>query len=170
MLGYLSKSNRFRRFPEVKKPPCLRYVHHNHELSIMSNRVFLGTRKSDGSKIYLYDPEWSCGWYWSFGHLGNTNEHYHLSSHMPEGYLLPEYLTSEYELNPILDEKRLWALCELVTTAYALNRAAEVFTRGGSNISLTLLRDKIQNPVAASYINEDALPKVFRGIESLFQE
>ena len=45
------------------------------------DKVFFGTRKEDNRRIYISKPPFDCGWYWGFGYLGNSREHYHLSSY-----------------------------------------------------------------------------------------
>ena len=44
-------------------------------------KVFFGTNKETGERVWLDAPSWSCGWYWGFGYLGSKNCHYHLSNY-----------------------------------------------------------------------------------------
>ena len=62
--------------------------------------VFFGTRKCDNKTIYITKPSWECGWYWSFGYLGNSNEHYHLKGYS-NGRNISMYdaLLNDYDLN-----------------------------------------------------------------------
>lgn len=153
----------------------------------MNNKtVFFGTRKSDGARIYLTKPTWDCGWYWSFGYLGNRNEHYHLDSYQSKDHFLKledgsfkiltekrnkcmyDCLLEDYDLNPKIKEN-LWTFCELALTAYSLKEAAEVFNRGGSHMTKNPCCDIIKNHDMVEKINKEMLPAVFEEIEKLFE-
>lgn len=130
--------------------------------------VFFGTRKSDNAKIYLTSPSWDCSWYWSFGYLGNKNEHYHLESYA-NGRNINMYdaLLSDYELNPLI-EKDLWKFCELAKTAYTLKNTAEMLGRGGSHYTNNPCKDIIINKEEVIRINEVVLPAIFNEISQIF--
>lgn len=147
-------------------------------------RFFFGTRKSDNVKIYLSKPSWDCGWYWSFGYLGNKNEHYHLDSYRTVNHYLKledgshkfiteqrnkcmyDCLLEDYTLNKNI-EKHLWTFCELFTTAYSLKETAEVLGRGGSHMTTNPVADVIKNEDEVKRINEVVLPAIFKEIETL---
>jgi hypothetical protein len=152
-----------------------------------NKRVFFGTRKADNSRIYLTLPTWDCGWYWSFGYLGNNKEHYHLSGYQKKDHFLKledgsfklltearnlhmhDVLMVDYDLNPKLSDSNLWKFCELARTAYSLKETAEVFGRGGSHITTNPCAELIKNPELVKKINEELLPTVFMEIEKLFE-
>lgn len=156
-------------------------------------RFFFGTRKSDNKKIYLTKPSWDCGWYWSFGYLGNSREHYHLDSYRTVNHYLKledgshksiteqrnkcmyDCLLEDYTLKKnLLGEKnkfgsypKLWTFCELFTTAYSLKETAEVLGRGGSHVTDNPVADVIKNEDEVKRINEVVLPAIFKEIETL---
>ena len=133
-------------------------------------RMFLGRRKSDNAAIYLTKPSWDCNWYWGFGYLGNSREHYHLSSYANGRNInMRDALLEDYDLNPRI-EKQLWVFCELVETAYALKKTAEVLGRGGSHYTTNPLSDIIKNPDEVKRINEIVLPSIFNAIAELFEK
>ena len=148
-------------------------------------KFFFGTRKSDGAKIYLSAPTWDCGWYWSFGYLGNYREHYHLSNYQAKDHYfkladgsiklvrekrnicMRDALLEDYKLNPVL-ASNLWVFCELALTAYALKETAEVLNRGGSHMTKNPCDKIIQNKEEVDRINKIVLPAIFAEIEKLF--
>jgi len=140
-------------------------------------KTVFGRRKSDGVQVYITSPSWDCGWYWSFGYLGNKDEHYHLSGYA-DGRNINMYdaLLADYDLNPkLLGEvdkfgsySRLWTFCELAKTAYLLQETAEVLGRGGSHYSNNPLREVIKNTGEVERINKVVLPAIFAEIEKLF--
>lgn len=160
-----------------------------------SEKVFFGTRKKDGAPIYLSKPSFDCGWYWSFGYLGNAREHYHLESYAKKDHhlnledgsfkLLTEArnismydaLLEDYSLNPNIlgpiDKfnlyHRLYTFCELALTAYALKEAAEVLGRGGSHMTSNPCAGIIKNPEEVKRINEIVLPAIFNQIAELIE-
>lgn len=131
---------------------------------------FFGTRKSDGHKIYITQPSWDCGWYWSFGYLGNRNEHYHLDGYA-NGRNINMYdaLKEDYDLAPAIEEN-LWKFCELAKTAYTLKETAEVLGRGGSHYTTNPLAALIKNQDEVKRINEKVLPAIFNELAELYKE
>lgn len=130
---------------------------------------YFGKLKSTGELIYLSSPSFDCGWYWSFGYLGNNNCHYHLSGVAGEGRNMRDALLSDYELAPWVAEN-LWEFCELAMTAYALKETAEVLGRGGSHFTTNPCCDLIKNPEEVTRINKVVLPAIFAAIEALEEE
>lgn len=136
---------------------------------------FFGTRKSDNATIYITSPSWECDWYWSFGYLGNKDEHYHLSSFANGRNInMYEALLADYHLSFIGQPDRfgnyplLFKFCELAYTAYALKNAAAVLGRGGSNFAVNPCKDVIVNTEEVKRINEVVLPAIFDEIDKLF--
>lgn len=140
----------------------------------------LGRHKDDRGIIWLEASSWDCGWYWGFGHIETyTNQmnpskakdilsHSHFNSlvgHKEGGSYI-------YHLNEVLTDSTLtdnesWILSDLMKTAYALRETAEIYRRGGSNLSgggkLDVLVDKEQ----LTKINEVQLPAIFDKIYQL---
>ena len=149
-------------------------------------QFYFGKRKEDGVRIYLTAPEWVCGWYWSFGYLGNKREHCHLKSYQSKTHFLTledgsfkiiteernicmrDALLEDYDLNPNIKEN-LWVFCELVLTAYALKETAEVLGRGGSHMTANPCADTIKNADEVKRINDVVLPEIFEKIKLLIE-
>ena len=148
---------------------------------------FFGIRKSDNAGIYLSGPSWDCGWYWSFGYLGNKDEHYHLDNYQAKDHLFKledgsfKYLTekrnesmfdclkTDYELcKSLKDDTNLWKFCELAKTAYTLKETAAVLGRGGSHYTKNPCKDIITNAAEVDRINTEVLPAIFEEIEGIF--
>ena len=134
-------------------------------LYIMKNinypKILIG--KNENEPIYLTPPSWDCGWYWSFGYLGNGNCHYHLRGLMNNTNLydgMKKYFCNSL----IIRDSQLWAFCELVKTAYDLKDIAEVYNRGGSHYSKNPCAELIKNESEVERINEVLLPAIFEEI------
>lgn len=132
----------------------------------IGTKTLLGTRKSDGVKIYLSPASWDCNWYWAFGYLGNNQEHYHLSGYA-NGRNINMYdaLMEDYDLNPVI-AKHLWTFCEIVQTVYTLKKSAEVLGRGGSHYTTNPCKDIIINTDEVTRINEVVIPAL---LEKLYE-
>ena len=133
------------------------------------SKVFFGTRKSDNTRIQISKPKWDCDWYWSFGYLGNRDEHYHLSGYA-DGRNINIYdaLEKDYDLNPKIKAK-LWDFCELVKTAYVLKETAEVLGRGGSHYTKNVCASVIKNSTEVKRINEVVLPAIFEQLNAIYE-
>jgi hypothetical protein len=152
-----------------------------------NNKVTLGIRKEDGVTIYITKPSFDCGWYWSFGYLGNKNEHYHLKDYQSKTISIKDSedkfhifeqkrnlnmfdaLREDYELNPCIEEN-LWQFCELAATVYTLKETAEVFGRGGSHYTSNPCFNVIINKAEVKRINEIVLPEVLQTFWNLLSE
>jgi hypothetical protein len=135
-----------------------------------SERRYLGTRKEDGRRVYLAAPTWDCNWYWSFGYLVATGEHFHLRNYGDKNW--KDCLERDYKLNVKLRGDKLWKFIELAKTAYGLKYAAEILGRGGSNVTLIRtenpLSEVIKNNAEVDRINQIVLPKIFDAINEMF--
>lgn len=142
-----------------------------------NDKIFFGVRKSDNIKIYMSKPSFDCNLYWSFGYLGNKNEHYHLSDYNNKTHFLTlkdgshklitearnmnmhDCLMEDYELNPTI-KTNLWSFCEQAATIYALKEIAEIF-RGGSHFAAHPLKASIQGFDEGKIVNE-LLPQLLQ--------
>jgi hypothetical protein len=133
-----------------------------------TERRYLGKRKEDGKRLYLAAPTWDCGWYWSFGYLKATGEHYHLRNcniNWKDG------LERDYNLNVKLRGDNLWKFYELAKTAYGLRDAAIILGQGGSFLSAITenpLLEVITNKTEVDRINQIVLPQIFDAINEMF--
>lgn len=133
------------------------------------DKILLGVNKSS-ENIYIYKPTWDCGWYWSFGCLGNKNQHYHLSGYK-NGRNINMYdaLMGDYDLTEKI-KNNLWVFCELALTIYSLKESAEVFGRGGSHMTNNPFASDIKNVGYTDHINNVLLPKIIQGFWDLISE
>lgn len=142
-------------------------------------KAFFGVRKDDGEYLYITKPSWDCGWYWSFGYIGNRFEHHHLDSyatrfltikddkgeyhHINEmrNISMHDALLEDYNLSMAIEAK-LWQFCELSQTIYSLKKTAAVLGRGGSHVANNPCADTIKNPDEVRRINEIVLPELLQ--------
>lgn len=129
----------------------------------MTNKIKLGKLKSDagsyadGEVIWLTKHSWDCGWYWSFGYLGNRDCHFHFDSILflkdSKGNIL--YTASDLFQETNISDKEWWVIRDLFVQAYALQKAAEVYRHGGHQTSQKGVTDVIQNLEMSNRLNED---------------
>lgn len=133
-------------------------------------RFYMG--RTNRRRIWLSVPSFDCGWYWGFGYLGNNNCHFHLNrldsmdqtlarKHMHDQLigLFGESLT--------IKGKQLWQFCEIALTIYALEKAAEVFGRGGSHTTTNPDADSLKAPDIVKHINDVLIPMQIRTLWAL---
>lgn len=136
--------------------------------TIWNESLCFGKRTYDDVSIYLSAPSWDCEWYWSYGYLGNQNEHYHLDDYETPYWLrekqnrnMYDALKNDYILAPKIYEN-LWLFCEFTETIYSFKTIAEVYKRGGSHYTHSKDEQKItQDLVAYERINNIILPQLF---------
>ena len=135
-----------------------------------TERRYLGKRKEDGKMVYIAAPTWDCNWYWSFGYLEATGEHYHLEylGYYKGNINWKDALERDYTLNVKLRGDNLWKFYELAKTAYKLKEVAEILGRGGSHITKNPLADVIKNNTEVDRINQIVLPQIFDAINEMF--
>lgn len=120
-------------------------------------KVYLGKLKDSGEPVYLEGFEWSCGWYYGGGYVGNKKFHSHfdgcfLKMPDPRGHVLGNF-TTPWDKKPgskvisngaavwesldfflddaQFDEKQWWRIKDLYEQFYAIRAAAEVLLHGG---------------------------------------
>lgn len=117
----------------------------------MSQKIIatLGRIKDTNEIVCLYDFEWSCGWYWSGGYVGNKKFHTHFDScflKVPDyrghslGNFPPEKMSNgcaiwedlEFFLDrPNFTKEQWWRMKDLFKQFYVFRSAAECFRHGG---------------------------------------
>tara|TARA_R110000851_G_scaffold4520_1_gene18456 strand:+ start:1731 stop:2174 length:444 start_codon:yes stop_codon:yes gene_type:complete len=130
----------------------------------------LGTAQTDARyRCKLQAPTWDCSWYWGMGYLGHKDAHFHLdgvvSKHKTNMF---DALRLEFgDTLTITKEDDLWTFCELMGTAYALRKTAEVLGRGGVHYTTNPLAGLIKNEKETERINSILLPAIFDQVNSL---
>lgn len=145
------------------------------------NDTYLLGRDNHGDYLWLEVESWSCGWYWSAGHVETyTNpldpaKARDIKSHTHYNDLVGHQTQGGYvrHLNQILEESTLtdsesWQLADLMQSVYTLKSAAEVLGRGGSHLASTTL-PAIKQPAMVKTINDIFLPALFNEIHALLE-
>lgn len=131
-----------------------------------SERRYLGKRKEDKTMVYIAAPTWDCDWYWSFGYLVATGEHFHLRNYGNMNW--KDCLERDYILNVKLRGDNLWKFYELAKTAYGLKEVARILGKGGSQVTDNPLAEVIKNKTEVDRINQIVLPQIFDAINEMF--
>jgi len=129
----------------------------------MTDKILLGKLKSgagtfaDGENIWLTKQEWACGWYWSFGYLGNSKCHFHFDSllYIKDSKGSVKYTASDLFESTNISDKEWWVMRDLFVQAYALQKAAEVYRYGGHQSTLVGVTDLIKDDDMAKRLNAD---------------
>ena len=127
------------------------------------SKIYLGVLKKDagtpagGEAIYLSKHEWQCGWYWSFGYVGNAKCHFHFDSllYIKDGNGSVRYEASQLFSKCNVSDKDWWVIRDLFVQAYALKKAAEVYRYGGNQITKEGVTDLIRADEMVFRLNND---------------
>lgn len=144
--------------------------------------VYLLGIDENGTKYWLKEPKWDCGWYWGMGYIETyTNKnHPHLakdiSSHQHfDSTILNKKQNGFDEFKSffkesVLNDNELWKLIELFKTAYTLQETAAIFGEGGSHYTINPCEEILQSKEKAKNINNVLLPALFTEIKKLLTE
>lgn len=145
------------------------------------NCYLLGKDK-EGNYLWLEAASFDCSWYWGFGYVEvytnqlnpamarDISSHTHLNGLIGIKDKDDEYI---HHINEILTESvfsdhESWVFSDLMTSFYTLNKCANLYYSGNSNLTVTgdfSLQDLDQN----KHINESVLPKLFNEIYSILE-
>ena len=160
---------------------------------------YLG-KNTEGRKVWLEKPSWDCGWYWGLGYLEimekdrepsrakDIDTHTHWSTEVRLSKKNAYHWFTETFGMPTTDiwgkkarypkgtrkcrftSDQVFALCELMESAYSLQAAAEILHTGKSHYAPNPCRETIRNSREAERINKEVLPEIFREIAKIFDE
>lgn len=127
------------------------------------SKIYLGVLKkdagtfADGEAIYLEKHEWSCGWYWIFGWIGNAKCPFQFDSllYLKDGNGSVRYEASQLFSKCNVSDKDWWVIRELFVQAYTLKKAAEVYRSGGHQITIEGVTDLIRADEMVFRLNND---------------
>lgn len=131
---------------------------------------------ADGTKYWLEEPTWDCGWYWGGLYIQtysnnrqptrsiDINSHEHFDSKFLNG----DYANyKNFFKKSVLDRDEIWRILELARTFYILKDAAGLFEKGSSYISHNDCYDVIKDQDAYLEIVKVKLPAVISAICNL---
>ena len=137
----------------------------------------LGTDKY-GTKYWMEEPSWDCGWYWGFGYIETYQEnknpskaediwsHSHFDLLSEKNMNLYDGFKEKFTDTPLEDEE-IWQLCELMKTFYIMREYAEVLHRGDAHYTENPCKEVIKNDEEWRRINEVVLPEVFKEVRKI---
>lgn len=125
----------------------------------------LGTDE-EGTKYWLEEPSWDCGWYWGFGYIETLNARgTDIESHQHAFNFYSNWMDTLVETTFTKDES--WALCELFDNFYMLRELADAQHHNGKLGNYTEKRhgyDFTKLFKDGIVINRDCLPFVMAKI------
>lgn len=156
-------------------------------------KIYLLGIDNDNRLVWIEAPKWDCGWYWGFGYIerytNNKNpskakdieSHSHFQgeivgqqefyNHEKQVFQKGEYIHHLNE-NPnfkasVLTDGESWLLSELMSSFYILQKTAEFFKDGKSNLTDNPLKESFKRQDWRKEINEKMLPLLFKKIDEL---
>lgn len=152
----LSKAQSFLNdFPSMKYKTEILMDKEEYEGYTSGKKFLLGIDK-DGTKHWLLEPSWDCGWYWGFGYIETKDSHMHADD------FYPTFFDVNKDNNPILETRTFtqeegYKLAELFQEFYTLKKSAEMWGRGGCHITTGFIPKKAG---LVQEINEILIPMV----------
>lgn len=150
--------------------------------------IFLLGKDSDGSTVWLEEPQWDCGWYWGFGYIEKyTNKnnpenakgiisHSHFSGlvgrqeyydHEKGCHRKGDYIHNVYDSPELVEttftEKEGWLLSELFKQFYLLKDMAAYTHKNPAGCHLTtspISQDSEKMKEWHEHINKVMIPKI----------
>lgn len=133
-------------------------------------KVYLLGADEEGILYWLKEPSWDCGWYWGFGYIETYTNNNHpnrsldINSHQHAENFMSKWFTEWNGSKPILketvfNEKEGWELSELFEQFYFLQKAAEFFNMGKTNVANTTI-NKWKDVIKVAEINNKLIPMV----------
>ena len=146
---------------------------------------FIGTDEQ-GTKYYLEQAHFDCGWYWGIGYIetftNNTHpelskditSHQHFDSMMKDiGYEKRLYHIDAFKAlfphNPFTD-KEIWTIIELLNSAYTVREYSDMLHIGGSHVTSNPAKELIQNEEEYKRINEIVIPGIMKELYKIMTE
>lgn len=139
----------------------------------LDNRYYLLGKDEYGDEMWLEEASWDCGWYWGLGYVEtfnsfktDINSHEHYDNLFLKGDLTPEKFKSVIVETPLTD-KEIWALNELMKSAYIARKYSDMLHTGGAHISSNPCKDLLQNEAEYKRINEKVIPGIMDEVYKL---
>jgi len=139
-------------------------------------KIYLLGQDEGGVNYWMEAPSFDCEWYWGFGYIetytNNQNpekskdidSHSHFSGLFPKG----KFHVNEFFTKTPLTDKEAWELSDLMKSFYTLKETAEVFHRGGSNLSGSNgITQDLKDEELEKIINEVKIPLIFERIDTI---
>ena len=130
----------------------------------------------DGTRYWLEEPTFDCGWYWGLGYIhtftnnrqptrsADINSHEHFNSKfLDQGYDVYRTLFKKSTLT----HEEIWRLMELMRTCYTLKAAAGLFEKGSSWITKNDCYDVVKDQKLYEEIVRVKLPAVISAVCNL---
>ena len=140
------------------------------------NNYLLGEDK-DGTRYYLEEPHFDCGWYWGLGYIEtftnnrqptrsvDINSHEHFDSKFMNNGFVDGYL--DFFKKSVLDRHETYRLFELMSCAYTLSKMAGICEKGSAWVSKNDCYDTLKDQNWYLEIIQKKLPAVISEICNL---
>lgn len=136
---------------------------------------------SDGRYYWLEQGRFDCEWYWGFGYVETYTNNKRpdrardISSHQHFDGLFFRGPKNGFEqfkallVQRTVSDAELWALLELMQSAYTARHYADMLHRGGSNYTKNPVKAAIQNDMEYTRINQQVIPAVLQRVYTLLR-
>ena len=136
--------------------------------------VYLLGADENGTKYWLEEGKWDCGWYWGFGYIetytrnNDPKNSKDINSHEHADNFLSEFWngTGGKLTDPVFSFSEGYELAELLKQFYILKDTAELLGRGGAHITTAKISE-YKKPELVKEINEIRIPEVMNRIYQL---
>lgn len=143
---------------------------------------YLLGKDSDGTYYWLEQAKFECSWYWGLGYVEtytnnkrpscarDINSHQHfdglfLNDNRKDGFdKFREFLSDS-----VLSEKETWTLIELMKSAYAARKYADMLYIGGSHYTTNPAAETIKNEDEYNRINNQVIPAIMGEVYKLLK-
>lgn len=133
----------------------------------------------NGTKYYLEQASWDCGWYWGLGYIhtftNNKNPKYsrdiQTHTHFDSMFLnknrngYDEF--KDFFKETVLNEKETWQLIELMKSLYIAREYSDFLNRGGAHYTQNACGELIKNNDEYERINKTVIPGLLNKVYEL---
>lgn len=145
-------------------------------------KYFLLGRDKDGTKYFLEEARFDCGWYWGIGYVETFTNNRNpalsrdISSHTHfDSLFLNRNVRSRDAFKALLPENpftdnEVWKILELMGSAYIARNYSHMLHCGGAHYTSNPAKDIIACETEYKRINEDVIPTILAKLYEIIGE
>lgn len=140
--------------------------------------IYLLGADEDGTKYWLEEASWDCGWYYGFGYIEtytnnkkpslsrDINSHEHYDSKILKNGVCPDDFRKIFVNTPLTNDE-IYKLNELMKTFYILKEYHAMIYMGGAHITKNSVSDLLKNEDEYKRLKDVVFPALFKEIYKL---